>query len=120
MTLNDILNGILNYNLNNLGRDIFPVIQGFVYFGGFLFLVFGVIFVSYYFYEEIKKWMGYKSIQDTNQSVVKDEIRIHKNDWVRVGNREGLYCYYCTKKLHLESWKNIENYYCDECYERLS
>lgn len=50
----------------------------------------------------------------------RDELKINRNDWKKVGNREGLYCYYCTKKLHLQSWKNIENYYCDQCYEKLS
>jgi hypothetical protein len=61
-----------------------------------------------------------KNNQEMNHQTKRDEIKINRNDWKKVGNREGLYCYYCTKKLHLESWKNIENYYCDECYEKLS
>jgi len=69
---------------------------------------------------------GQKTINNnqihTNRIEEKNKFKLKEVDqegWDRVGNREGLYCYYCTKKLHNESWKNRENYYCDECHKKL-
>ena len=128
MTLNDIFseygrlfNKLLNYDLNNFGQDIFfPVIKGIFILLIFLIVIGGIFFVSLYFYEEIKKWLRYKKKGQNDFSSIKTEIKINRNDWEKVGNREGLYCYYCTKKLHLESLRNGENYYCDDCYLKLS
>jgi len=30
-----------------------------------------------------------------------------------------LYCYWCTKKLGLQSWERAEKYYCQDCYDNI-
>lgn len=122
MTLNDIFTGIINYDLNELGKNFLSPFGKGIYYGVVgIFLVLVVIsgiLVLLELYQLITKKFTSKKTSETSQPHT--GIKIDKNDWERVGNREGLYCYYCTKKLHLESWKNIKNYYCDECYEKLS
>ena len=115
MTLVDIYNQIINYDLMNLRKDlIIPGIKLIVFFGVVFFLLIGSIFVVFYLFLELKKLLKRRTVK-----VDKNPMKIDRKDWVKVDNREGLYCYYCTKKLNLSSWKNLENYYCDVCHEKL-
>ena len=116
MTLTDIYHGIINYNLENIGKDfVIPTIKVIFFFGVGLFIFFGLIFIILYFSSEF-----FNIFKDKKNQVESRKFEIHKKEWVKVGNREGLYCYYCTKKLTIESWKNAANYYCEECYQKLS
>ena len=115
MTLIDIYHQIINYDLTNLGKDlIIPGFKVIVLLGIVLILLVFLIFLIQYIFSKFSKKFR-KRTDNVNHNVQK----VDRKDWVRVDSGEGLYCYYCTKKLTLNSWKNLENYYCEECHSKL-
>lgn len=114
MTLNDLFQRIMNYNLENIGKDfiipMIPVIFVIVIVPTLIIIIFFVLFSIY------EKFFSKKS------SVTQDNSHIsnfNNNDWVSVSNKKDLYCYVCTAKLNLESWKNSEKFFCNLCYEKI-
>lgn len=124
MTIADIFNAIVNYNLNNVGEDF---VSPLVKVGGFMILValaFGAIAIvlMLIFSFVVDLWVSRKT-KDIDTQVVKSlkkELNLDKHSWNKVGNQSGLYCYCCTNKLPIQSWENKGNFYCDECYKKFS
>jgi hypothetical protein len=110
MTLKDLFNQIINYNLNELGSYFlyFFVILLTVYFIGIV-IMFLVGLATPFIYEKFKKKAPLSRLDETQD-----------DNWEIVSGGEVLFCYFCTRKISSQIWKKGNFFYCAQCQKRLS
>lgn len=69
-------------------------------------------------WEEVFLLDEQKSVSlDSSKNLIIDNQA--NQEGISITNQSTLYCYFCTKKLGLKSWRNSGRYYCDICHDKL-